>query len=883
MKQLKILISIFIFIFFIGSGGYFWLTANAGPSLKTAENALADEHLIAFAHLDNKKINTIVNSIGGELNSSFLADKSRLLKELYFDSPNFKDNVYQVMYGLSYNQTDVEAKNSLLLHGLFSWQVIENTLKDHFTIQALGNNKFKLQPKVIVSDDSFTCPDDKIQKKPTSTYVHVSSDWLIFSDNLNQVDTLLKRMANENEAEIDLKPWREYRRGKLASFALYNPEHVGKSVGGMSGYIAGGVYKKNTEISAIFSSLDLSYLTPGIHLNSQIIANKAWAKKYALAGQKQMAETKLAAKDYSSVLANLLNTLQVVDDDNSLVIDFVVTQADIEKIPEAINEAFSSFFSFSAGSKDNKEDITAESINESPWDYANNDKLTSLSAFKTGTFSGIPAFIHGPFAINMEKVSIGEKSGLIELDLKALMSIEKIKGFWSNSKANLSLSINSVIGANQQELLKDERCDKKLPMFTTKNQQAVDGFNSDNDHAYVSKTIRLIQDAKFSQIEEIKGSLRLKAPIGVSLVEVDFQKGQGYKDNALAFMITKTQQQTATYKVTGKSENILEVRALNNKGQVLNSSHSFGNDNSMTASYRGDIAKLQLVIVKQWLDKKIDFTVKSKNFLKGKPTQQYKINQLPSRASKKNIAVFSKANLAEVTAEKINKLTYSNNALVGSTEISPVKLFVSHDYQSNWSFQPKLHLAMPLIEALAFNLQAVAVEIEQEVPFKSFVNASVGHVIKADKSIGEYNGDFDIGKTEYLLKQVDLKLPLKSGQKLSTLKGNVIYQLPKSVQYIDLAFPELGKTINVGGIELTLIAIKAGFMASYTFEVSGDDLINIVAITDQGSFYPTQQRFEEGKWQLKYNLHPTIRSLKVLVSKGQEKIIKAFAIDLNYD
>ncbi len=766
---------------------------------------------------------------------------------------------------------------------MFSREFIKSTVKDYSTIEALADDKFKLKPNVTISGDSYTCPDETNTKKPTIIYVNISSNWLIFSDDLTQIDSLLSRMANKDKAEIDLKSWREYRRGKLASIALYNPEYIGKSIGGMSGYIAGGVYKKNSEVSAIYSSVDLSYLTPGIHLNSQVQANNDWAKKYALEGKTQIAQTKLATEDYSPTFANLLNTLQVTNDDNSLIIDFVVTQDDIEKIPEAMSEIFSSFFSFGSGSKDGKEDITAESINETPWDYVNNKKLGSSAAFKAGTFSGIPSLIDGPFAVNMEKVSIGEKSGLVELDIKALMSIEKIKGFWSNSKAKLSLTIDSVLAANQQELLKDERCDKKLPMFATKNQQAVEGFNTDSDHAYVSKTIRLISDAKFSQVKQVNGSLRFNAPINVSLVDIDFQESNGFKDSALEFMITKAQQQTVTYKMKGKTDNVLEVRALNKKGQVLNFSHSFGNEDSMTASYRGDIAKLQLVIANKWLDKEIDFTLNSEDFLKGKPHQQYKINQFPQSANKKNIKTFSKVNLAELSAEKVKKISYISGEFVGSTEINPVKILLSHDYKSSWSFQPKLHLVMPLIEPLAFNLQAVEVEIEQEAPFKTFVNAFVGHVINKDKSIGKYNGQLKVGEFKYLHKQVDLKLPIESGQKLLQLKGQYIYHLPKRVQQIDLAFPELGQLVDVGGVELRLIAIKTGFMANYTFEVAGDDLINVIATTDQGNFYPNQQRYKEGKWQLEFALLPNIQSLKVLVAKEKEQVISPFVIKLNYE
>ena len=460
--------------------------------------------------------------------------------------------------------------------------------------------------------------------------------------------------------------------------------------------------------------------------------------------------------------------------------------------------------------------------------------------------------------------------------------MKKIKGFWSHSKANLSLSIDSVLSVNQQELLKDERCDKKLPRFTTKNQQAVAGFSADSDHVNVSKTIRLVPDAQFTQIAEINGSLRLHAPVDVTLVDIDFQKGKGFKDETLEFTITKAQQQTVTYKVKGKSENILEVRALNKKGQLLNFSQSFGNDGGKTARYRGDIAKLQLVIVNQWLDREIDFSVKSENFLKGKAAQQYKINQLPQKANKNDIAVFSKANLAEITTEKIKKVTYSNNAFVGSTDISPVKLFVSHDYQSSWSFQPKLHIVMPLIEPLAFNLQSVAVEIAQAVPLTTFVHAGVGHRINSDKSIGKYNGHFKVAEFDYMHNQIDAKLPLESGQKLSTLKGNFIYHLPKKVQYIDIDFPRLGQVIQVSGVSLRLTTIKAGFMAGYTFEVSGDELINIVAITDEGSFYPTQQRFEKGQWQLQYSLFPKIHSLRVVLATEKTQIVKPFEIDINY-
>ena len=76
-----------------------------------------------------------------------------------------------------------------------------------------------------------------------------------------------------------------------------------------------------------------------------------------------------------------------------------------------------------------KEEITAESLDENPWDFANNKKLASLADFTPGTFSGIPAFTNGPFAVNMEKVTIGKASELIEIELKALMSIEKNQRF----------------------------------------------------------------------------------------------------------------------------------------------------------------------------------------------------------------------------------------------------------------------------------------------------------------------------------------------------------------------------------------------------------------------------------------------------------------------
>jgi|GEM_PF-4628004 len=863
-----------------GLATHLWLTQPAGPSVEVAENALASEGIIAFGHINNGKINQVVEAANYNDVETILGDKSTLASQLYLGAPDFKSKLQQVMFSLSINPQSQKAESNLMLHGEFVWQNLQPVLSNHFEITPLNDKMYNLVKKTDVKAEQFSCPDEKSKQEIKQGFLYVSQDWLILTESQDSLELIIERNQNTSVASIDLSEWREYRADKLVSFGLFTPKNLSQSLSGMGRFIAGSTYKKNQQIRSVFSGLDLNYLNPGIHLNGQLNADAQWAEASSNQLNEKIDQAQVSVADYSETLASLINNLSVDAQSSSLIVDINIGKNDIEKIPNVMTEFLGAIFN--AGNSKKAEDIVAESINQSPWDFSNNDKLVGLTDYQLDNSSSLPSLIQDAFAIDMQTAKIGEKSGLLELEFQGSVYTGETDGFWSRSKAELNFSIDSVLDNDNQELLRDERCDKTLPQFTQKNNEVANGFSSGNTAAHVNKTIRLKTASQFSNIKSVNGKLNLKAPVEVSSHKLTYKKGESFEHKDVQLKITDTQQQTVSYKVTGDEDKILEVRALNQKGDVLNRSQWSNFSGKVTAKYQGNIAELEVFVSERLFEKSIDFAISHEQLLAANPANQYQINHLPSATYKKQLDVFSNTDLSQVTVESVKNQFYFSKPPIGSHQINPLKLFLTHDYQSSWGFNPKLHITLPLIDSLTFNLQAIEINVEQESPFKTFVETRPSFVINKDNSIGKYKGNKTLSGNEYLFKSTELKLDIKSGDKLESLKGNITYNLPSSITQTKIEFPELNQTIKNADTEITLSKINSNFIPRFIFKVKSDNLVNLVAITDEGKFYPAQHEFKNGLWELQYNLNPKIDSFLLLTSKGVEKVVLPFEIKPDY-
>jgi len=879
MKKFILLVSSFIAVSFISLLLFVQLWLNAAPpaSVNQAEDALATNKLIFLAHINNERVDNLVNSFGSDPQSLDLPIiKNDLFSSLYFGAEELNSKLEQVIYGI---QGDKEVSHHLMMQGQFDWQLIRPAIEQHFNLESLSNHTYQLT-KRIKSDDSFTCPDERTKTATQIFYLFANKDWMLLSNKLQPLSLVTERLLSKQTADIDLSQWRSYRDQHLASMAILLPQKTPLIADRFTRRLVQKASQSNPEISSVLVGIELNLLEVGLQLNSRIHASGDWVTKALKTVQQQLDTMRAESSKFSPTLSKLMNNFNINSDQYALNSSLSFKEQDIEKFTDIFTEVLSSAFSSASQSPVS---IEKESIEKSPWDYKVNDKFLTLADFKATDIFGTPSLVDGPLAISLTQASIDKEKDLLELSITGAINTPKIDGWWLNSKAKLSLQVNSVVDINKQEMLREERCLKDLG-FAGKNQEVATGFQTNQQIASVLKRLRLKSASHFKDIANINGTLKFSIPTKVELIAINLSKGAKFEQYGVRFYLNDFSQQSISYQLSGDKEKVLEVRALNNKGQVLSFSYSSGMGNRKTANYRGDIASIQLVIAKQKTEYESQFNLSADQFFPEQKIKDYYLSKRPAKVSKTQWLTKS---IKQLPAQKV--MDYVSKGYSGENEVarwysSPIGLLITHDNKSEWSTFLRYQLAIPLIDDLAYNLQAVEINTaHQQKLTTNYFPISPHHVINKDQSKGKYSAAIKIANIGYLKNTSDIKLGLKPQQQLSEVTGKLKVNLPKKLTTINVGTPDFTERSFNHGVNIKLVEINNSFIPRYQYQISAPNLINMIAILEDGrELLPFQAEFEQGKWQLKFPLSQKIARFEVLIAEEVEQLSYPFTLAPTY-
>ena len=871
----------------------YWLVSAPPASVNEAENAIATQNVILLAHVNNQRINSIMNYTGSDPKSLDLpALNNNILSELYFGINQLNTNAEQVIFSVNAGKN---ISYNALISGYFDWKTLQPTLNKYFHIKVIENatipgNTFHLLRRDI-EDGIFVCPDEKAKIEKQELYLTVTDEWLILSSEQAQLSIINERLLSKKTADVDLTNWRTYRDNHLASISLLVPEHSAKMATGFAAHMIKKAVSANPEFKSAYVGIDINLLKRSLRLNSQIHANVTWVEHALIVTQEYLQTLQQNIDSTSPTLAKLLGNFSIDKKETSLITQLTLNENDIGELQAVFEEVMSSVFSSVMEHSDNKKSLEEESIVESTWDYRKNDKWMNLQDFKITDTSGIPPIVNGPLALFVDNVELDKELNLVEISVKTSINKPKIDGWWSHSKANFSLSIDSINNAAGENLLRDERCVKDLS-YKTANHKAETGYGSSNDIAYITKRVRLAPNSTFKDVANISGKMAFSIPTAVEYIDLNLAKKVSYEKHGVRFYINDFTPQSVTYQVSGQSENILEIRGLNATGQILKTNYTMGSGDKKTLHLKGNVAKIQLLVATQYSAHKASFNLTADKFFPEGEFNSYYLSKRPTTVSKKrwNSPDAKGQKLTQNNViEFLTKDKYSRKDVTATFYQFPIGFTFSHDNKSSWAQAPTFQVAIPFIPELAFNLQAVQVSAQhKENSALSYFEIAPRSYINNDKSRGKYTHDKLVAGIGFMKIRAGLDLGIPEKASINTLSGKIAVQLPKTIATVNIGKPSFEETTFDHGIKVQLTSISGGFIPLYGYKVSAKNLINMIAVLDDGrEFLPSQQATfknddANGYWELRFPLLQNIDHFDVMVATQVDKITYPFTLTPKY-
>ncbi|NIS09268.1 MAG: hypothetical protein GWO07_11005 [Candidatus Dadabacteria bacterium] len=909
IKKLSIVI---LFLLVIAAGTvHFWLHKDPPDAVIAAENALATEGLLMIAYFNNDLLTTILNYTRGEEDPSPMhmpvLDEG-LWDDLYSGKVNLKENLDYIIVGASLPSdlttipSDHPANSSfqegIIALGTFDRNSIQSAIRENYRVENEQENLYKItEIKQEPEKEKRVCPEDKSKETISNneSYIYATNNRLIASSSIENINKILNRLDNNAKADTDLTKWREFRKGTLGSTGFLLPYELIESSTGISKYLLQKEITDETALRKVFTGASVDYLKAGVKFDIHVQAdNQDWLKEKSQNISKAVSEFKKeSAEDYPT-LQKLVSGFKISHSKDIMDISFAIDIDTLKRIPDLIGEFVGSLFSL--GSASDGENESEERINENPWDYANNKGFEQMSDFTPEKNWPIPSITDGPFGIVIDSVSLGEKSNLLELDIKSQIRLPKKDEdnfmSWFGSGAELTLVIDSVKSEDGQELRRDEYCMEKLEdNFAKKNSEPESGFAYSNNTAYVSKTIRLITETSLKDIDKVIGKVSFTVPSKVKKIPVTLKKGTVVEHNDMRFYLSSIKQQSISYQISGDKDKLLEVRALNDKGQTLQSSFGSSSSYRNVKSFRGNVQGLEIYVLDNKTEFERNFELKAEDIFKVKYNEEK--NTLPvlvepgivKKSRWKNLAS-KKISLATLNYYKM-PITDRNKDIVAVHTHSPILITAEHKFNQKWYSQPMLQVYMPFIGELNKNLSALEVHITKPLNEKTKKEFTKFTEIRAPQSTktGEYVTSYSHKDSPYMVDQIGIDLDLETGTKIETLEGKLTFRLPQKVTRTEVELSEIGKPMNINENIITVREINKGFIPrlKIDFEGNTEKLITIIAITDTGQrIFPAQTRLENNTWEIQYDLGPAFTHFEVVMADEQTVIEYPFSLKPEY-
>ncbi len=474
--------------------------------------------------------------------------------------------------------------------------------------------------------------------KPSRPEVLIADKNRLITGDPETVAWFLKRM-DRAKAQQDLSYWRNYRKEKLFSFAVFLPKNLKDIPENMFvRMMAQSMQDKMVPVTGLYGGGNVTWNPTGIDLELLLEStDSVWNRERHQEFQKWKKKTVDGIEKEFKSVKNLLSYLDSKATDEKLILQAKINEALVKEIGGVFQEgvdwfasSISSSMSISGGEDTSAEKtIPLKEVNQ----YQDIPKPKDLDPFDaTADPDKSFAATTGPFGILVKGISLNPKeAGAIDLDLEIMSSpIPKIEihSFADEGEGTGAwFRVTHVISKNGKELLKEELCGKdrnskavtlqkgfrnveikrvkKTPTIKKLIRDKPRWSNLMFDVLQGSKTIRLIPGTRLSDIATIEGEVIIQLPSNITKKRIRAPfKNKVVQAGGLRIKMKKDAGDSISFIASGKTKLLLETRALNKSGNYLQDSSSsssslfFGDGVDKYKKFRGQPKTVEFVFAR---------------------------------------------------------------------------------------------------------------------------------------------------------------------------------------------------------------------------------------------------------------------------------------------
>jgi hypothetical protein len=678
------------------------------------------------------------------------------------------------------------------------------------------------------------------------------------------VETTLGRLNDASPAERDLATWRAHRQGRIFSFAtVAPPEEVARRLAQdpMSGAMVSAGQDDLPHVERLAGGLTLQALPFMAEFTFELASDdEAWAQD--LARQFRDGRDRLS-RDYGTdlpSLARLSENLALTAEGSTLTFTLGLDEKAIEnatRLPgEMLRIVFMGFAggqvpSFQADAQDTQQEQLADPARAIRYRATiSHGDLASYASLEDRAFA--PEAGSGPFGLRVAAAQLHEEAqDVVEIAVEAASSRipnPPTDDFHRlDARTTAALKVTAVRDGTGNDLLQVEDCgEDRNDLPTPLEIREHSTYSGETWHtarrAAGTKKVRLKPGAGLIDVATIEGEITLNLAKTTETRRLDAPfAGQTIEMDGVRIELKEAGEGRISYSVSGETDRLLAVRALNAQGQALAAAGtagggSFGGfERKVERDFQGRIASAEFIIATGFAEKSYPFRLAA-----GYPKFEQWDYPEPYRVATANADDFAAG--AALPAKSCENAQAAGEAAPFRLCLEQISRFFGPNYQVG------ITVMGPQSPALAGNLSGTELHID--------------HLVLAD------GNRIDVGQGEFLSLRWDsfdeimkaqsyLTLELQEAVEAETIaavEGRLIVRLPSRLQSLALAVGEPGdKTDDGNGRSLALQGFETGNLL-LRLEGERDRLVQFHAVDDSGSDAGTIVHFLDdgqspGPWQ----------------------------------
>lgn len=612
----KIILALLAGVVAIGAGLYLaiWRPLFALPeTLPRAEQALATPDLLILGGLNAKQavflerwfMDTPATTAEPPIQPTATGERT-LLDHLRAAHVDPRKDLDYVLYAL-YPSEASGLRQAVALIGRFDPAAVGAYLQGELhgkLIPAAGHPSYE-----VALTDGTTC-------KVASTWiVTVEPGWILVADAASHAALLPRFSETPRGGGAEIGWWHDLARADLASIAIRRPDGL-KNLAPMP-FLEPAAEAAAPQIEAFehaYLGLGIKAVPPEGELRLVLDAKDATrAAEQIKSWQVAVAESRDRWAGTMPSMARLYDGLTIRTEGARSTVDVTVNRATAARLQDVGNELVSSIFAgFGVQANSQPASSSAERIETDPPKFAPTASISALKPYDPAAqFAEKVDLNTGPFGLRLDAIRLGSKT---EDGLEVV--VEGFTGAIPNIAADperAQLVIDSVMSTAGQELLKHEDCGRE------RNSQPVAFTSALPPRLKASKTVRLVPGADAHALQRIAGHVALRLPTRTEAVTIsDPKAGVVIEKYGARISVNPVAGGSLSYQITGASDRVLLIRALNAKGQQLASQMKISGDLMLgggfaaRADYSGTIGALEIVFAAE--EQSADFPFVLTNF-----------------------------------------------------------------------------------------------------------------------------------------------------------------------------------------------------------------------------------------------------------------------------